>query len=238
VIVLAAGAALLAAWLAWGAGCCPAVSNWTPEPSPSYTPYVYPTRGPTFTASPIPPTRTPIPPCRPEVTCSPTSPWDKPPATTTPYPPTATPTPTMSAEEQAVVKEIQRASWSAPSAKEYWRTMEDKHDCYFPTYIKRITRPEWERLFPGAAFTLVKYDWYGTGDKELWPKRRNEIFAEQDYERIGLDGFERLLLYLNDFAKACREAKLLEWREKIRKITRYTYSFRPNARIFILFFPG
>lgn len=104
----------------------------------------------------------------------------------------------MSAEEQAVVKERQGDTWAASSREGCRPILKEHSKCYLPTYAKRITHPEWKALFPGAAFTLVEFEVYGRPeDNPHWPKRHNEVFAEQDYERLGLDGFERLLRYNN-----------------------------------------
>ena len=106
--------------------------------------------------------------------------------------PTSTPgpTPTMTEREQALMTERQHAhAQSAASPDECGKILETQPWCNVTRYARRITRPEWEALFPYTEFYLVKYDRYGSEFVET----RNVLIVEQDGRRFSLKEFHTLL---------------------------------------------
>jgi hypothetical protein len=112
-----------------------------------------------------------------------------PPSPTPEVPP---PTPTMTAKEQALVEERQHAHrQAAASVEECGTILMTEPWCTVSWYATRITRPEWEALFPHTEFFLVKSDRYGG---EFGPETHNRLIIESWWgERLGREDFHILM---------------------------------------------
>ena len=113
-------------------------------------------------------------------------------ATVEPGVPAATPepTPTLTKEEELVVEMQHHSSQSAPSVNECAEILKTEPWCSVPESAERITRPEWEEMFPQTEFFLVKGYLYG---KESGGGPRNLLIVEQDGQRYTAKTFDRLL---------------------------------------------
>ncbi len=109
------------------------------------------------------------------------------PATPTPTP---APTPTLTREEELVIERQHYSPQSASSADECSDILKTEPWCNVVKDAVRITRPEWEELFPQTEFFLVKYDVYGG---EFGPQQRNFLIVEQDGQRYSAETFGGLL---------------------------------------------
>ncbi|MEE8390642.1 MAG: hypothetical protein V3S14_07600 [Anaerolineae bacterium] len=112
-----------------------------------------------------------------------------PPSPTPEVPP---PTPTMTAKEQALVEERQRAHrQAAASVEECGEILQTEPWCTVSWYATRITRPEWETLFPYTEFFLVKADRYGG---EFGPETHNRLIIEAWWDkRLSREDFHTLM---------------------------------------------
>jgi hypothetical protein len=78
---------------------------------------------------------------------------------------------------------------SASSSDECGEILQTHPWCNVVRSAERITRPEWDDLFPRTEFYLVKYDLYGSGSVQ----RRNALVVEQDGWRYTTETFDKLL---------------------------------------------
>lgn len=101
----------------------------------------------------------------------------------------STPTPTLTREEELVIERQHHSSQSASTPEECTEILKTEPWCSVVKDAVRITRPEWEELFPQAEFFLVKYDLYG-GE---FVQQRNLLIVEQDDQRYTAETFDHLL---------------------------------------------
>ncbi len=108
--------------------------------------------------------------------------------TATPGP---TPTPTLTAEELLARELIEPRGQVTFLADECSEILETEPWCVVVDSATRITRPEWEDLFPQADFFLVKVQYKPQfGHDAHWG---NWLIVEQDGQRYTADTFDRLL---------------------------------------------
>ncbi len=113
-------------------------------------------------------------------------------ATEEPATPTATsgPTPTFTKEEELVATSQHDSSQSASSPDECAEILKTELWCSVPKSAVRVTRPEWEELFPQTEFFVLKRDVYGGPHG---PQQRNLLLIEHDGQRYKAETFDRLL---------------------------------------------
>jgi hypothetical protein len=108
----------------------------------------------------------------------------------TPLAEVSTPVPTQTKEEKLLIEMQRRSSQSASSVDECAEILKAEDGCNVMESVERITRPEWEELFPQTEFFLVKYDRYGG---EFGQQQRGILIIEQDGQRYTAETFDRLL---------------------------------------------
>ncbi len=99
-------------------------------------------------------------------------------------------TPTLTKEEEIVIEMQHINPHNVSSPDECGEISEAGFECSVPQSAERITRPEWEELFPQTEFFLVKYDSY-IGDHG--PLQRNWLVVEQNGQRYSVKTFDHLL---------------------------------------------
>ena len=102
---------------------------------------------------------------------------------------TATPTPILTAEVLLARKLIQQGGQVVYSADECGKILQSESSCSVVKSATRITRPEWDKLFPQANFFLVKTDLRG----HEFVQQANWLIAEQDGQPYTAETFDRLL---------------------------------------------
>jgi hypothetical protein len=101
-----------------------------------------------------------------------------------------TPAPTRTKEEKLLIEMQHHTSQSASSVDECNEILRTERGCNVMKSVERITRPEWEALFPQTEFFLVKYDRYGG---EFGQQKFGILIIEQDGRRYAAETFDRLL---------------------------------------------
>ncbi|MBP7686568.1 MAG: hypothetical protein KA765_01610 [Thermoflexales bacterium] len=98
--------------------------------------------------------------------------------------------PTMTAEEQQAVEEVKRNNPQSASSPDQCPTiLQTQPWCSLIGSAKRITRPEWEELFPQTQFFLVPYTLIAQESRQL----RHVLVIEQDGQRFSAESFDQLL---------------------------------------------
>ncbi len=93
-----------------------------------------------------------------------------------PTKPTATPAAALTREEKLAQEIVQSDDQLVDSLSDCKESREDGPKCGVVKSAVRVTRPEWEELFPQTEFFLAKIDLYGYESRQ----RGNILIAEQD----------------------------------------------------------
>lgn len=118
---------------------------------------------------------------------------------------TFTPVPTQTKEEKLLTEMQHHSSQSASSVDECTEILRNENGCNVMKSVERITRPEWDKLFPQTEFFLVKYDRY---TNEFSPQQRYLLIIEQDGKRYTPNTFDHLLTS-NDIAITNKNRELV-----------------------------
>ncbi len=98
--------------------------------------------------------------------------------------------PTMTAEEQKAVEDVKRNNPQSASSPDQCPTiLQTQPWCSLIGSAKRITRPEWEELFPQAQFFLVPYTLIAQESQQS----RHVLVVVQNGQRYSAETFDRLL---------------------------------------------
>ena len=97
---------------------------------------------------------------------------------------------TLTREEELVIEMQHNSSQSASSPDQCGKILRTEPWCSVVKSAVRITRPEWEELFPHTEFYVVKRDVYGG---EFGQQQRNLLIVEQDGQRYTAETFDKLL---------------------------------------------
>jgi hypothetical protein len=98
--------------------------------------------------------------------------------------------PIMTADEQRVMKDILNSSPQFTATPgDCDRILQSEPWCSVIQNVRRITRSEWEELFPHATFFLVKRHVVGQESRF----QQNLLIVEQARERYNAESFQRLL---------------------------------------------
>ena len=100
----------------------------------------------------------------------------------------------MTKQEQEVVVETQRrAPVGASSPEECEEIFETAGKCDVILTAERITRPEWDELFPRVKFYLVKYDVYENTYPRNPPFRRSALIIKEWGDYLSREDFNLML---------------------------------------------
>jgi hypothetical protein len=96
-----------------------------------------------------------------------------------------------STPEERVLQEIKNISpqREASSPDQCDAILQSQSWCTITKSAKRITRPEWDALFPKTEFFLVEYALIGEETQQL----HHVLVIKQDWESFRADSFDRLL---------------------------------------------